>query len=169
MRRAIGKERRSDWGGLAHVARSWVLAAPDDGEAWYILGVAYGRLGDHEQEIAAYEHAVQVGPWASGAWGNLGAAYFDVRRYGEAAEAFGKAMQLDPNPDHYIGLIKCMVMQGRKNEAAKVIEQLVNLGLRSSFEFSRPATSARVFAFLHSIDPELAKLYSDRLEALAGR
>jgi len=170
FKRAKIKERRSDWRGLAALAMSWAKTESYDGEAWYLLGVAYGQLGDHEREVAAYKRAVEVGPFAAGAWTNLGAAYWDLRRHEDAEMAYRKALQLTPHDTKaYSGLIHCLLAQEKKAEAAGVVEQLFQLGLRSNLGYPGPIVSVQVHGILQALDPELAQAYSTRLDAIISK
>ena len=64
--------------GLAGIAR--LVSKVDekrtkDTEAWYSLGVAYGKLGRYNDAIEAFRQALRINPEDAAAWYNLGVTY----------------------------------------------------------------------------------------------
>jgi eukaryotic-like serine/threonine-protein kinase len=68
---------------------------PDNIRGLSNLGAAQILEGRYAVAIANFQRAVAISPGAD-AYSNLGTAYFYSRRYGEAADAYAKAAQLDP-------------------------------------------------------------------------
>jgi len=70
---------------------------PNDAEAYYDLGTAYGNLNRYQKEVEAYKQAININPNFAEVYCNLGVAYGELGRYQEAIEAFKQAIQIDPN------------------------------------------------------------------------
>jgi tetratricopeptide (TPR) repeat protein len=73
---------------------------PESARLWTVLGAAYGRLGDLERALDAYEHSVRLEPSAL-ACKTLAALVFEVRHDRTRAIAlWQQSLQLDRNqPD----------------------------------------------------------------------
>ncbi len=95
--RALALEKAQDWPGLLAWCRQWTKAEPGNGFAWFSLGVAYGKLGRHRQEIEAYRKSLRLKPDFADAWYNLGLAYGNMGRSGEAVEAYREALRIKPD------------------------------------------------------------------------
>jgi cytochrome c-type biogenesis protein CcmH/NrfG len=53
---------------------------PDDAEAWYNLGVSYGKLGRCQEAVEAYREALRLKPDFAEAWVGLGYCLFHLRQ-----------------------------------------------------------------------------------------
>lgn len=70
--------------------------APDLAEARHLLAVCRYLLGQKEQALAEEQKAVELQPRYFWAWYNLGIMEYHNGRFGEAAEAFKRALNLRP-------------------------------------------------------------------------
>ncbi|MFY9706998.1 MAG: tetratricopeptide repeat protein, partial [Desulfobacterales bacterium] len=78
---------------------------PGNAEALYMLGYAYGQLGEVESEIAYYRAAVQSGYRNEQIFHNLGKACLAINRPEEAIAAFDSGLALNPlSADNHFGL-----------------------------------------------------------------
>jgi tetratricopeptide (TPR) repeat protein len=80
---------------------------PDNGAAWFNLGVALDYLGREEESITAYERAIQIEPRAI-YYNNLGNVYGALGQDEQALAAYDQAIALDPAyawPYHSLGQI----------------------------------------------------------------
>ena len=75
------------------------------------LGVQFGARGDFENAILYLNKAVKHNPNDVEAWYNLGGAYFSVKNYSEAAKAFAKALEI--NPEHEQARAGLMAARGQ--------------------------------------------------------
>lgn len=66
-------------------------------EAYFNLGLAYGRLKDNENQIEAYKQALKLNPKRHEVFFNLGTAYDDFGNKQDAIKAFNEAIQLKPD------------------------------------------------------------------------
>lgn len=75
---------RKDWpGAVAHLRRA-TAAAPDDADAWNLLGFALRKGGDFPAALAAYDRALTLAPQHKGALEYLGEAYLQLGRPDDA-------------------------------------------------------------------------------------
>ena len=78
---------------------------PGNAEALYMIGYAYGQLGEIESEIAYYRAAVQAGYRTEQIFHNLGKACLAINRPEEAIAAFDSGLALNPlGADNHFGL-----------------------------------------------------------------
>lgn len=66
-------------------------------EANFNLGLAYGKLEQHDKEVAAYEEAVKLNPKLPQLHFNLGIAYKDIGNNQQAINVLNEAIRLSPN------------------------------------------------------------------------
>ena len=71
-----------------------IALAPDSFVGYSNLGISYLLRGDYADASPALEHSLEIRPTAE-ASSNLGTAYFQLRRYSDAARIFEKAVTLD--------------------------------------------------------------------------
>ena len=93
--------------------------SPCSYEAWYQLGVAYGRYKSDLQKSQQYlEKALMINPSKVEAYKDLGVVYGMQKKYSEAAEVLKKALVLNASDDEvYYNLGVTMAMQGKNSDA----------------------------------------------------
>jgi hypothetical protein len=96
LKRASVLEQRKDWPGLLDWCRRWTNSEPANVNAWYGLGIAYGKLTRYQDAIDAFRQAVRIDPRDARAWTNLGVAYGKLARYQDAIGAFRQAVRINP-------------------------------------------------------------------------
>lgn len=102
--------RVDDWRSNEALARASVAAYPKSAQGWLELGLALGPQGKAREAAAALRTSLETEPRRALVWKNLGVALLDladekglpaeqrVTRFGEAATAWRKALELAP-PD----------------------------------------------------------------------
>jgi len=70
---------------------------PNDGNAWYNLGVFLAKLGNYEEAIEASREATKINPNDAEAHYNLGVVYDRVGRHREAIKTYKEAIRISPN------------------------------------------------------------------------
>ena len=88
---AAGHYRRAE-----AACRAWLELTPDNVYAHQTLGGVLSVLGDLDGASAALQEALRIRPEAD-VYSNLGTILYFRGRYGEAAEAYRRAVELKPN------------------------------------------------------------------------
>jgi tetratricopeptide (TPR) repeat protein len=101
---------------------------PQDPLSWTNLGLAYDDLQDYEKSAQAYQKAVQVDAGYFDANFNLAVALNKLKRHDEAAQWFGRAMELKPEfADSWYGRGQVWISKGDYAKAAADFEHLIKL------------------------------------------
>src|SRR5262249_39689349 len=75
----------------ADLAAQATALAPDDAEAWLVLGLARFRGGHPDEARLAFERSVQLAPESALAQFNLGSAAFETNHFDQAEQAWLEA------------------------------------------------------------------------------
>ena len=125
---AVALQKAQDWAGMLTHCRQWTQAEPDNNTAWFYLGLAYGRLGRHQEAIEAYREAVRIDPDYANVWYNLGLKYGELGRHPEAIEAYREAVRIDPDyGDAWRDLGLAYERLGRWGEAIEADQEALRL------------------------------------------
>jgi tetratricopeptide (TPR) repeat protein len=82
------------------LARQQMAYGPEAGQA-FMEGVRHYQLAEFEQAEAGFQTAVAENPGFAAAWAWLGRLYFTRADYDLAAEAYGRAAELQPDNEDY--------------------------------------------------------------------
>ena len=85
---------RRDYSKALDAFRSMARSDPSDAQAWYLLGLAFDGLGDHEKELMCYNRTLALAPSHSGAWNNKGSIFHRRKSYAAAFNCFQAAAAL---------------------------------------------------------------------------
>jgi tetratricopeptide (TPR) repeat protein len=85
-----------DYAGAEAAYRQAKTLAPDDAASLAGWGDSLAKLGRTDEAITAYERAVETAPDYL-TWLSLGLLYEQAGRFAEAASAYGKAAEIQPN------------------------------------------------------------------------
>ena len=96
LKRATVLQQMKDWQGLLVWCREWTNSEPENANAWYGLGIAYGNLTRYRDAIDAFRQAVRITPTYARAWYNLGVAYGKSGNRTSALDAVRVLRRLDP-------------------------------------------------------------------------
>jgi tetratricopeptide (TPR) repeat protein len=113
------------------------IAKKPSSEAYFNLALAYGKLGQHDNEITAYEEAIKIIPNKPEIYFNLGNAYVDKGNKQKAIDSFKKAISLRPeylNAHYYI--CKTYAEMGDKENALKELEIVKKIDNQSAEELA---------------------------------
>lgn len=106
-------------------------------EAYFNLALSYGKLGQHDNEISAYEDAIKQSPKKPELYFNLGNAYIDKGDKQKAINAFKQALNLRPDylkANYTIG--KTYAEIGDKENALRQLEIVRKADSRSADELA---------------------------------
>ncbi|KHG65375.1 tetratricopeptide repeat protein [Thermus sp. 2.9] len=92
-------------------------------EAHLGLGVALAKSGRLEEARFAFLQMTQVFPDRYEGYYNLGQVYLRLAKPKEAAEAFSKAVELNPTEEAYLGLASALSQAGQAQEAAQALKR----------------------------------------------
>ncbi len=93
------------------------------------LGNAYNSsLGQHEEAISAYEHAIKLNPSFAYPHNGLGYVYHDLGQHKKAIAAYQRAIELDPNyANPHNGLGNVYRALGQHKEAIAAYQHAIEL------------------------------------------
>ena len=140
---------------LGDTAAPWLRGLRDDqaSAAAFDAGVRANRDGDYEEAIAQFEAALQLLPSCVDCHFNIGIALGQLERFNEAADAFSRALEV--NPDYaaaYYGLADVYGRQGRADLVAETrgaANRIAMAALAADQALAREAMT-RGIAFLES-------------------
>lgn len=99
-----------------------------DGEAWALLAVCHGMLGEYIECERCCRRAIEVEPRALGPWDNLGSALKFQGRIAEAERAYRKALKIDPRyTEGYNNLGNLLLERKEFEEAERCYRQALAL------------------------------------------
>ena len=104
-----------------------IVRAPDNPVPYLGLSSAQILLGTYEDAVESCKKSISLRP-SDRAYNNLGQAYFNLRRYDEAARAYEAARQL--NPAHYRAagqLARAYYWMGNRTRANELWAQAIEL------------------------------------------
>lgn len=79
------------------ICRQILASAPDDADAWHVLGIALRRRDLFDEAAAALRRAVTLSPSFARAHNNLGGVYQAQGKLSEAAESYRHAIAAQPD------------------------------------------------------------------------
>jgi tetratricopeptide (TPR) repeat protein len=92
--------------------------------AWLELGICYGKLGDVEKALFAYDENLRLDPASTAALYNSGLLLFNANRVEEALARFEKGIALKPtDPDLLDMAARCDINQGKLDRAVERLEK----------------------------------------------
>lgn len=161
--------------------RALALRKKDPG-LWLALGNAEARAGNRSAAATAYRGALRAAPGYVPAHVSLGRLHFDEGRFGEAATALRRALDMDRespfarDPDLWDKLGYALSRQGRISDAVGCFRRALsldpkNLGALANLAFARlergeVAEAVAAYEQALAVAPNLAALRSNLLLAL---
>jgi tetratricopeptide (TPR) repeat protein len=71
-------------------------AGGEEGEEWFRKAVALARVGDWQESIDCFEHALKINPHDVQSWFGEGISLVQLERRKEALECFDRALEINP-------------------------------------------------------------------------
>lgn len=101
---------------------------PESSLAFYITGVAYGKLGFVDEAVNAFRQAIKLKPDHMDAWNNLGWAYTLQGKFPDAVAAFQETVKLSPtDPQAWSNLGRALTGQGKDADAVAAYQKAIEL------------------------------------------
>ncbi|HEY1789946.1 MAG TPA: tetratricopeptide repeat protein, partial [Verrucomicrobiae bacterium] len=97
-------------------ARSFAVAdrlAPDSGQAHFLCGLEWGKLGRPNEAEKEFQQAVRIWPDLVQARVNLGISLYQERKFAAADASFKEALQRDPNNATALKFIRVLHTQNQ--------------------------------------------------------
>lgn len=105
---------------------------PKDWKSTMNLGLAYLALDQYPDAIKYADAATRMAPKEAEAWSNLGVVYDSHLQFGQAEQAYRKALELGANNiTTMLNLVSNLLNQNKPGEAAAVMQQVVNKDRRA--------------------------------------
>jgi tetratricopeptide (TPR) repeat protein/TolB-like protein len=103
---------------------------PDVKEGYANSGTVLVQQGKYAEAVPLLQRALQIEPDAA-AYTNIGTAYFFLRRFAEAAEAFEKAVAINANDTQLVvNLGDAYRALGQKDKAQAAYQQAISVGYK---------------------------------------
>lgn len=115
-------ERQQFEEAIPHYSRA-IEGLPENGEAYYLRGVAYENLGLPEKALADYTESVKLDPTRVDAMNNQGVVLAKLEKYQDAIDTFTRL--LDISPDHGLALRNRALS---RQDLGKTDEALIDYG-----------------------------------------
>ncbi len=110
---------------------------PENGGAWYRLGVALDDSGETEEAIAAFQKAIELDEKSATPWNGLGNVYDDLGRHEEATAAYQRAIELDEKyAAPWNGLGNVYAGLGRHEEALAAFQKAIALDEKLAYPWN---------------------------------
>ena len=118
VERADGLARDGHAEEAISVYKGAIEKAPEQGSAYYNLGLLYHSQGQLDEAIANFEKTAELGPSDASVFNNLGVLYHSKGILKEAERNLKKAIEIEPNyADALYGLGRVYQSQGKAKEA----------------------------------------------------
>jgi tetratricopeptide (TPR) repeat protein len=149
---AIFYLQQAEYAKAAELFQKAIRLAPESYLDYSNLGVSYVYLGNHAGAIGALEQSLKLRPTA-GAYSNLGTAYYQSRRFAEAARNYQEALKFDDkNSDLWGNLGSAYLYSGQRAKAMDAFKKqliLINEQLQvNPQDAERQGDAASCYAIL---------------------
>ena len=121
--------RRAEYDKALQMFAKVIQIAPEWYGTYVNIGSIYNDMGQYEKGIDPLKKSIAIRPSYSG-YVNLGAAYFGLNRFDDAAKAYQEAIKLDPEQQVIWGnLGAALYYGGKKDQAVGPSRKAIELAL----------------------------------------
>jgi tetratricopeptide (TPR) repeat protein len=120
INKAIALQEKKNWRELINHALKRIKAVPDSAEAWYALGLAYGKSGQTVKAIEAEQQSLRINSEDASVWYNLGIDYYISGQTDKSIDALQQAVRI--NPEHAKAWNNLGIAYDKLGQTAKEIE-----------------------------------------------
>src|SRR5580700_3329379 len=122
-------KRRDEYEKALQMLAKVIQIAPEWYGTYVNIGSIYNDMGRYEKGIDPLKKSIAIRPSYSG-YVNLGAAYFGLNRFDDAAKAYQEAIKLDPEQQVIWGnLAAALYYSGKKDQAVGPSRKAIELAL----------------------------------------
>ena len=108
--------------------RQILAAAPENADAWNLLGLVAQAKGLHEQAVECFEKAITCAPQHFPLYFNLAVSFGAMHKNAEAIAAYQKALELQPNlPEAHTAIANIYWEMGKIEQAQAAFEQALEV------------------------------------------
>jgi eukaryotic-like serine/threonine-protein kinase len=119
--------QQAEYARAAELFQKAIRIAPESYLDYSNLGVSYVYLGNYPQAISALEQSLKLRP-TPGAYSNLGTAYYQSRRFADAARNYQEALKFDEkNSDLWGNLADAYQYSGQSPKAVEAFKKQLAL------------------------------------------
>ena len=123
-----------NWDAADRESQRAIELAPGDPYVYWKRGVYLRYAGRGDEAVAAHRRAESLDPFSLVAIEEVGWPFYYARRFGEAVDQFGRAVELEPKWDQlYFGLGLALAQQQRYEEAIAAMRTATQLGPDNPF------------------------------------
>ncbi len=109
--------------------RMAVSQIPGKENVWYLFGVSLQKLERWEEAIVPLKNSIKFNEENEDYWMKLGLSQYHIGQYKEAARCFLRTLRIAPrHRDATFYLAQCMEIQGNKNHAFSLYNELLKSG-----------------------------------------
>lgn len=94
--RLLALESTENWTGMRDWCQQWTQAQPENGTAWFGLGISYNKLQRYTDAIEALREGLRINPQNAWAWASVAATYSFLKKDTEAIEAYRQSLRINP-------------------------------------------------------------------------
>ncbi len=128
LNRSILYDKDQKWNESAAELEALLEAEPDRKEAYGDLAQTYLKAGRPDEAARAVERGAEKGFQSARLHFNVGAAYFNQKAFDKAAQAFQKAIEIQPDlAQAELNLAKTLDQLNRKDEANSHLKRYLEL------------------------------------------
>jgi predicted O-linked N-acetylglucosamine transferase (SPINDLY family) len=125
---AVGHHQAGRVDAAEQIYRQILAAEPSHAEAWHLLGIASGQLGNHQAGIDCIRRALALRPDFFEAHYNLGNAFKDCNNLDEAVGCYRRALELRPDSaETHNNLGIAIKRQGKLDDAIACYRRVLQL------------------------------------------
>ena len=125
----------------------------DGSDIQYSLGLSLSKLNRTDEEILAYRRAIALKPDHANALERLGAAYFKMKRYAEAAQTYDQLKTYKPDAKTYNALGESYFELNKSEDSLQAFNSA--LGYDPEFDKARYNLGR---AYVKMGNPEMARV-----------
>ncbi|MFN7194294.1 MAG: tetratricopeptide repeat protein [Rhodospirillales bacterium] len=172
LNRAVAAQQARNFPAAEALYREVLALSPDNFDATHLLGVLYRQRGDSALAVGQIRKALVLAPRSATAYGNLGNALRDVRRFDEALACYESVLALQPqNAEAHFQRGNILRDLGQHEAAAGAYSDSLALrpnnadtlnGLGNShYSLERPLEAVEAYRAALGANPEFADAYSN--------